>query len=161
MGPSIPCTAGAYPGVHHLVCVSVVTPARGVDDDGAQAARDDTGNGEGDDPAHVDPGDHAPVDRPPGARAETDTDGSSGDALRGGDGELCEGVGISYILLQNAGSRTETGSKDDGDGGTKFHGETTRGGVKGQAVAEDLHDVVTVGPDTEGNSTAPETPGYR
>lgn len=31
------------------------------------------------------------------------------------------------------------------DGGSKLHGESTRGRVKGKVVSEDLHDVVTVG----------------
>ena len=65
-------------------------PARSVDDDAHQAARNDTGDGEGDDPAEVNPGDHAPVDGAPCAGAETDADGGASDALRGGDRELCE-----------------------------------------------------------------------
>ena len=69
--------------------IGVIAPARSVDDDTAEAARDDTSDGEGDDPTHVDPGDHAPVDGPPGTRAETDTDGSTSDALSCGDGKLC------------------------------------------------------------------------
>ena len=64
-------------------------PARSVDDDTADAARDDTGNGQSDDPSHVDPRNHAPVDRPPGTGAETDTNGGTSDALSGGDGQLC------------------------------------------------------------------------
>lgn len=74
-----------------MVNLTLVAPAGGVDDDTADAARDDTGNGEGDDPAHVDPGNHAPVDGAPGARAETDTNGSTSDTLSSGDGELCKG----------------------------------------------------------------------
>lgn len=64
-------------------------PARGVDDDAGKTAREDTGNGECEDPASVNPGNHAPVDGPPGARAETDTDNGASDALSGRDGELC------------------------------------------------------------------------
>lgn len=72
-----------------VVNLTTVTPAGSVDDDTAEAARDDASDGEGDDPAHVDPGNHAPVDGSPGTRAETDTNGSTGDALSGGNGELC------------------------------------------------------------------------
>lgn len=68
---------------------SAPAPARSVDDESHKAAGDDTGYGEREDPAHVDPGDHAPVDSPPGARAETDADGGTSNALRGGYGELC------------------------------------------------------------------------
>lgn len=67
----------------------IVAPAGSVDDDTAEAAGDDASDGEGDDPAHVDPGDHAPVDGSPGTGAQTNTDGSTSDALGGGDGELC------------------------------------------------------------------------
>ena len=69
--------------------LTLVSPARSVDNDAHQAARDDTGGGQGDDPAEVDPGNHAPVDGAPGARAETDTDSCARDALSCGDGELC------------------------------------------------------------------------
>ena len=72
-----------------MIRLTLKAPARSVDDDAADAARDDTGDGQRHHPAHVDPGNHAPVDRPPGTRAETDTDGGTGDTLGGGDGELC------------------------------------------------------------------------
>jgi hypothetical protein len=72
-------------------CMHLVrhTPSRRVDNDTSQASGKNTGAGQGDDPAHVDPGNHAPVNRPPGSVAETDTDGGAGDTLCGGDGELC------------------------------------------------------------------------
>ena len=52
-----------------------------------QAASDDTGNWQRDDPAHVDPRNHPPVDAPPGAAAQADADGGAGDALGGADGQ--------------------------------------------------------------------------
>lgn len=65
-----------------------VTPTRGIDDDTTDDAGDDTGDGESDDPAHVDPGNHSPVDRAPSTRAETNTNRGTSDALSGRDGEL-------------------------------------------------------------------------
>ncbi|GMF74439.1 unnamed protein product [Aspergillus oryzae] len=50
---------------------------------------DDTSAREGDDPAHVDPGNHSPVDRSPGTVAKTNTNCRAGDTLGGGDGKLC------------------------------------------------------------------------
>ena len=67
-----------------------VTPARSVDDNTSQATRDDTCDGEGNDPTTVDPGNHAPVDGAPGTGTETDTDSGTSNALSGGDGELCK-----------------------------------------------------------------------
>lgn len=72
-----------------IACLaSLEAPARSVDDESHQATGDDTGHGESDDPAHVDPGDHAPVNSPPGTGAETDADSRASNALRGRDGEL-------------------------------------------------------------------------
>lgn len=67
-------------------------PARGVDDKGHEKARDDAGAGQRDNPAAVDPANHAPVEGAPVAVAETDTDNGARDALRGGDGEFCRGA---------------------------------------------------------------------
>lgn len=64
-------------------------PSRCIDDDAHQTPRNDTGDGQGDDPAEVDPPDHTPVDGPPGAGAQTDTDGGTANALSGGDGKFC------------------------------------------------------------------------
>lgn len=69
--------------------LTAVAPARSIDDDAHQAARDDAGHGQSDEPAHVDPAHKAPVDGPPRARAKTDTDGSASDALCSGNRELC------------------------------------------------------------------------
>jgi hypothetical protein len=67
---------------------SGVAPARSVDDEPSKAAGGNTGNWEGNNPTHVDPGNHAPVNGAPGTGAKTDTDGGTGDALGGGDGEF-------------------------------------------------------------------------
>src|SRR5687768_4889040 len=56
------------------------------------------------------------------------------------------------------GSHTQAGSENDSAGSTKLHGETTSRGVKGQAVTENLHDVVTVGPDTESDTSTTHAP---
>lgn len=56
---------------------------RRVEDDTSQATRNDTSARKGDDPAKVDPGDHAPVDGPPRTSAETDTDSRTRDTLGG------------------------------------------------------------------------------
>lgn len=85
------------------------SPARGVDDNPNQATRDNTSNRQGNDPAHVDPGDHTPVDRPPGTVAETNTDSGTGDTLGGGNRQL------------------ELSRHDDGNCRPQLHGETTRG----------------------------------
>lgn len=66
------------------------TPARRVHDDSSQTTGDDTGAGKRDDPTHIDPGDHSPVDRSPSAVAKSNTDGSTSNTLGGGDGELCK-----------------------------------------------------------------------
>ena len=72
-----------------VVIVSTrVAPARSIDNDAREAPRDNTGNGESEDPATVDPSYHAPVDGAPGSRAETDSDGGTGDALGSGDRKL-------------------------------------------------------------------------
>ena len=65
-----------------------VTPAGGIDNDTRETPRDNTGNGESEDPASVDPSHHAPVDGAPRARAETNSDGGTGDALSRRDGKL-------------------------------------------------------------------------
>lgn len=66
------------------------TPTRRVNDDSGETTGDDTGAGKRDDPTHVDPGDHSPVDRSPRAVAKSNTDGSTSNTLGSGDGELCK-----------------------------------------------------------------------
>lgn len=69
--------------------LTLVSPARSVDDEASQDSGEGGGDGQGDDPAHVDPGNHAPVDGAPGAGAQADTDGGAGDALGGRHGKFC------------------------------------------------------------------------
>lgn len=65
------------------------SPARSIDDDAHETAGNDSRHREGDNPAKVDPCDHAPVDGSPGAIAQAHTNCGTRDTLRGGDGELC------------------------------------------------------------------------
>jgi len=111
---------------------------RGVDDGAHEQARDETSRGQGDDPTEVDPGDHAPVDGAPVTVAKTNTHGSAGNTLRCGDGEL------------------ELRSHDDGNGGAKFHGETTRRRHESNAVAQVLHNVVAISPETDNDGDTSE-----
>jgi len=69
-------------------------PTRSIDNNAHQTSRHDTRHGESDEPAHVDPSNHAPVNSAPCARAETDTDSGTSDALSGGDGKLCDEVSV-------------------------------------------------------------------
>lgn len=66
------------------------TPTRRIHDDSGQTAGDDTGAGKRDDPTHVNPGNHSPVDRSPSAVAKPNTDGRASDTLGSGDGKLCK-----------------------------------------------------------------------
>lgn len=61
--------------------LTTVAPARSVDNNTTDAARNNTSNRKGNHPAHVDPGNHAPVNRAPSAGTETDTDGGTSDTL--------------------------------------------------------------------------------
>lgn len=72
-----------------------------------------------------------PVDGLEGTVAETDTDGGASDAHTRRDREL--------VL----------GEDEDSDSGTHLHGATTRRRVVSDLVTHDLHDVVTVGDETE------------
>lgn len=100
----LPADVGSNPD-----CLDAGTPARGVEYNTHKQARDESSTGQRDDPAHVDPRDHPPVDTPPRAVAEADADGRAADALGGRDGEL------------------ELGRHDDGDGGAELHREAARG----------------------------------
>lgn len=66
------------------------TPTRCVNDNSGETTGDDTGAGKRDDPTHVDPGNHSPVDSSPSAIAKSNTDGSTSNTLGSGDGELCK-----------------------------------------------------------------------
>lgn len=71
-----------------------------------------------------------PVNSLEGTVAQTNTDGSASDAHGSRDRE--------GVLRED----------EDGDGSTKFHGGTTRRRVVGDLVTHDLHDVVSVGDET-------------
>ena len=94
-------------------------PAGRVESEAHETSTDETGNGDRHDPGEEQEANSLPVDGAPCAVAETDTDGGTGDAHGRGDGQL--------VLRED----------EDGDGGAKFHGGTTGGGVVGQLVAHD------------------------
>jgi hypothetical protein len=81
---------------------------RGVENDGHGDTADGSGDGDGHDPGEDKETDSLPVDGLDGAVAETDTDGGSGNAHGGGDGER--------VLRED----------QDGESGTHFHGATCR-----------------------------------
>lgn len=59
-------------------------------------------------------------------------------------------VRIRYVLRsQLRRELTQAGGQDDGDGRAELHGETARGRLQGEAIAQVAHDVVAVGPDTD------------
>ncbi|VUC31347.1 unnamed protein product [Clonostachys rosea] len=105
---------------------------RGVDEQTHEATGEGSGNGDGQDPTGQEETDSLPVDSAPGSIAQTNTDGGTGDAHGGRDGE------------------TELRGEEDGDGGSHLHRATT-----GRRVAIGkltLHDVVTVGDEADGES---------
>lgn len=51
---------------------------------------------------------------------------------------------------------TKTGRQNDGASSTQLHRETTSGRVERQSVTQVAHDVVSVGPDTEGDTSTTE-----
>lgn len=65
-----------------------LVPVGSVGDETHQTTRDETSGGHSDEPTHVNPGNHAPVDSAPVTVAETDADDSTGDTLSGGDGKF-------------------------------------------------------------------------
>lgn len=99
---------------------------RSVEENTHQAPAKSGDNRDSSDPSNIDPTNGPPVGSPKVTVAKRDANGGTSDAHRGGDGD------------------TELRGKDDGDRGRKFHGETARGGVQGDAVTEDTHDVVAV-----------------
>lgn len=119
-------------------------PSWSIQDNTHKQARDETSTRQCDEPTHVDPSDHPPVDAPPRTIAETDPDGRSADTLGGRDGEL------------------ELGRHDNGDGGAELHREASRGRVQSNLVAERAHDVVAVRPEADDDAGAAEgqDPGW-
>ena len=126
--------------------LDAVAPPGCVEDDTHQASRHQTRARQGDKPAHVDPGDHAPVDSPPGAITEADTN-------RGASDTLCR-----------ADRKRKLSRHDDGDGGTELHRETTSRRVQSDLVSERTHNVVSVCPQTDddtGTSEGEDPERYR
>lgn len=74
-----------------------------------------------------------PVDSLEASVAKSDTDGSSSNAHGSGNWEL------------------ELRENEDGNGGSHLHGATSAGGVVGDLVAHDLHDVVSISDETGGD----------
>ncbi|KAJ3536198.1 hypothetical protein NMY22_g6134 [Coprinellus aureogranulatus] len=104
---------------------------RSVEDDTHKAGGGRRCDGDGHNPAHEDPANCPPIRRPPVTVAKGDTDGGANDAHGGRDGD------------------TVLRGEDDGDGGAKFHRETTGGRHECDAVSEDGHDVVAVCRETD------------
>lgn len=115
---------------------------RGINDDTHEAARNDTSNREGDDPAGVAPGNHAPVESPDITVAESDTHDGTDDALGSGDG------------------KGKTGGHDDGNSSAELHRETTRRRLKSETVSKVAHHVVPISPETNDDTgrTVAENP---
>lgn len=111
-----------------------LTEVRSVEDDTHGKTTNSTGNGDGHDPREDKETNTLPVDSLDGAVAKTDTDSGASDAhrCRNGKGVLRE--------------------DEDGKSSTHLHGATTRRRVVGDLVTHDLHDVVSVGDQTERQS---------
>lgn len=111
-------------------CLNTSSPTRRVQDNTHEQTRDEAGAGQGDEPTHVDPSHHPPVDTPPRSVTETHPYGRAADTLSGRDGEL------------------KLGGHNNGDSGAELHRETTRRRMQRNLVAESTHDVVAVRPET-------------
>lgn len=105
--------------------------AWGVKSKSHKATTNQTRDGDGDDPREEQETNTLPVDSLEGTVAKTDTNGGTSDAHGCGDGEL--------VL----------GEDEGGDGGAHLHGRTTGWRVVGELVTHDLHDVVSVGDETD------------
>lgn len=84
-----------------------------------QAATDETGDRDGEEPRDDEQANTLPVDSLKGAVAETDTDSGASNAHGGRDGE--------GVLRED----------EDGDGGAHLHGGATAGRVVGDLVTHD------------------------
>jgi hypothetical protein len=115
------------------------TPPRSIDDDSHQTSRDKSGNGEGQQPSRVTPCDHAPVESLVVTVAKSDTHGGSDNALSGRDG------------------KGKAGGHDDSDSGSELHGESTGGRLESQTVTKVAHDVVSVSPETNDDTSSSVT----
>lgn len=90
-------------------------------------------DGNGHDPGDDEQTDTLPVNGFPGAIAEANTDGGTGDAHRRGHGQR---------LL---------GKDEDGNGGAHLHGAAARGRMVGDFVAHDFHNVVAISDEADGD----------
>lgn len=106
-------------------------------------AHNDTGKGtsnwDGKDPGNHEEGDSLEVNGLEGTIAETDTDGGTSNAHGGGDWKR--------VLRE----------EEDGDSGTHFHGAASAGGVVGDLVAHDSHDVVSVKSETQAKNNSDDS----
>lgn len=62
---------------------------------------------------------------------------------------MMEGGGAAWILRKRL---TQTCSDDDGNDGAELHGEATGWRDQGDTVTQVAHDVVTIRPETDGNT---------
>lgn len=116
----------------------------GVENNTHQTTSGDGSDRDGQDPTQEDPTECSPVDSPPSAGDKTDTGSGTHDTHRGGDGK--------GILR----------SKEDGNGRTELHRETTGWRHKGKSVTDGSHDLVTVSGETDNDhgTTESENPGF-
>lgn len=112
---------------------------RRVQQDTHQDTRDSSCDGNRHDPGEYQEPDSLEVDGSQGTVAETDTDGGTGDTHRSRDGK--------GVLRED----------EYGDGGTHLHRTSSGGGMVGDLVTHDLHDVVTVSDETDRDGTGQYT----
>ena len=115
---------------------NALAPSGCVEHNAHQATRDDTGTRKCNEPTHVDPCNHAPVDGPPSTVTQTNTDGGTSNALRGRDG------------------KSKLRGHDNSHCSTKLHGKTTGRRVKRDLVTQRAHDVVAVCPETNNDTSS-------
>ena len=114
---------------------------RSVENDAHKTTTGDRGDGDRKDPAQEDPAKCPPVDSLPAARDESDTGGGTHDAHGGGD---WEGV---------------LRGKQDSDGRSKLHGETSGWRHEGDSVTDSAHDLVSVSGETDDDHRTTESQG--
>ena len=107
---------------------------RSVEDDAHGETTDSTGDRNSHDPGEDEETNSLPVDGLDGSIAETDANSGTSDAHGGRDGER--------VLRKD----------QDGKSSAHLHGATSTGGVVGDLVTHDLHDVVAIGGQAEGDA---------
>ena len=131
-----------YPSPHTIYfqhnASNTATPPRRIQNDTHQAPRHQPSTRQRDEPPHVDPRHHTPINRAPRPITQPHTNRRTGDTLRRRHRER------------------ELGRHDDGDGGTELHRETARRRVQRDFVAQRAHDVVAVGPEADDDASAAE-----